>query len=169
VKRLLAAVMALVLMMTAGAMAAGKTLGMKTTDFLTLFDLYLDTFTEMGLPHYPLDILDREQGKTSMVKPLTPHCSIDIKQEGEMLKSFKIVSNENKDPADEENRITDIMICFIGALTLTNNYFTRDNTIAELSKIMEDRNEHTYGDINYRYSTTQPISTIVALEVTPAK
>ena len=144
---------------------ASSTLGIETSVLLAGFDGYLDNFATMsGMQHYALELSEKDRDKSLIVYPMTSHCSLSIKQEAGLVKSFQVVS-DNDDGS--EDRATDIIICFMGALLLTNSYFEEGNTMDELSKIMSDNLEHTYGDVTYRYITGRPFISNVSLEVTP--
>ena len=144
-----------------------KTLGIETDVLLASFDGYLDTFTALsGLQHYTLSTMDVDKSNPSLVLPMTKHCSLDIDQVNGLVKHFRVVSDKDD---GSSGRTEEIIVCFMAALMLTNSYFTEENTVSELNKIMSDREEHVYGDVTYRFVSTAPITTIIGLEVTPTK
>ena len=170
-KKLISAfiVLTIILSCASTALASSSSLGMTTGELFVMFNNCLDEMESLGLWHYHLELSAKDKDRPSVVSPLTQHCSIEVKQENGTVKSFKIVSDEKKDDSTSDTRLAEIYICFMAAMLLTNDIFTEDNAMEYLSEVLGDNQEHTYGDVTYRFVTTQPFSTIVGLEVTPAE
>lgn len=167
-KRIVIVLMVVGLMLAPLAHAAGANLGIPTEKLLADLSACLDSFSDVLPSHYPLEYTENDAGKKSFLKLLGNHTSLSVSQDGDMVKSFKIVSDEGKNGGSYE-RTCEIDACFMSALLASNEYFTDENVMVSLSSIVYDREIMVQNGIAYRYITGEPFTTIVALEVTPAE
>jgi len=161
-KRIISLVLLFTMIWSLSAYAENTNLGISTELLLTMYSGYL---TPIGGPYMPLDISENEKSSTSIMKKLTRHCTISINQDSGMVSSFKLVSDED-DGSDE--RLEELMMCFVGAIMLLNIDITFDDAADYLTRMISNREEININNYHYRFISTQPISTMIGLEVTPA-
>jgi len=150
------------------AYASDAVLDITVEELLSGMSELLAPYSTIGMPCYPLEITEKDLTSNTVLKLLTRHTSISIKQQEGIVKSFKIVSDEDKGD-DSENRTQEIMITCVCAMLLTNDAFNEDNAVSILTGIVSDKQSHVYGNVSYRFVTGNPFTTVVALEVTPAE
>lgn len=167
-KRFFVCLIVMCLIFPAVACASDSNLGFTTDTFLSELSLCLDSFSDVLPAHYPLEYTEKDAAEKSIIKLLGKHTCLYITQDGDMVKSFKVVSDEENN-GDYYERACEIDACFMSALLVSNDYFTDENVMVSLSSIMYDREIITQNGISYRYVTGEPFTTVVALEVVPAK
>ena len=156
-KRLILIALALVLF-TGSAQAAS--LGKSTGFFLTMYGTYLNMF---GVQHYSFEHSgDKDE---SIIMPINKHCSLYIHQQGGEMTKLEVVSSEDD---GSEDRTSDIIGCFMGAMMLIDLSMPAEDVIKNLNEITSTTDAVIINGISYRFVTGQPFTSIVALEITPA-
>ena len=168
-KRICAAIIAIMLLLySTVSIAAEKNLGFTTEAFYTDMNACLDTLGAMGFQHYYIELSEKDKASSLVTTPLSMHCSLMINQGDGMVESIRVVSDEKHGGSTDDDHTMDIITCFLATMLLTNSTFNEDNAMTYLNEIVSDHQEHTYGNVTYRFSSTAPFSTIVSLEITPA-
>lgn len=150
------------------ACASEGELGITVEELLSGMSESLAPYSAIGMPCYPLDFTEKDLTSNTVLKLLTRHTSISIRQQDGVVKSFKIVSDEDKGD-DSDNRTHEIMITSVCAMLLVNGGFNDDDAVSILSEMVTDKQPHVYGNVSYRFVTGAPFTTVVALEVTSAE
>ena len=149
------------------SLAAEKNLGFTLESFYTDMNTCLDTLGSLGFQHYRLELSEKDKENQLVTTPLSMHCSLMINQGDGMVESIRIVSDEQHGDSSDDHTV-DIITCFLAAMLLTNSMFTEDNAMTYLNEIVSDHQEHTYGNVTYRFGSTAPFSTNVYLDIAPA-
>lgn len=146
--------------------AEAADIGISVEDLVTGMDDMLAPFKAIGMPCYPLEFSENDLTTKTVLKLLTKHTSMSISQENGVVKSFKIVSDEDNGD-DSDNRTYEIMTTCVCAMLLTSDAINEENAVSILTDIVTDKEPHVYGNVSYRFVTGQPFTSIVALEVMP--
>ena len=168
-KRICILIMAIAFLLSSTtSLAAEKNLGFTTESFYIDMNACLDALGTVGFQHYHIELSEKDRESLFVSTPLSMHCSMMIQQGDGMVESIKVVSDEQHGNSADNEHTSDVITCFLAAMLLTNSTFSEDNAMSYLNEIVSDHQEHTYGNVTYRFSSTAPFSTIVSLEITPA-
>lgn len=162
-KQFVALIICIMMFISMNTYAETKTLGIQTETLLTMFENYMVPF---GISTYPMELREKDKGKDSIIVLFTKYCTLHIRQENGVVKSFQIVASEDD---GSNQRIDEIMASFLGGIMLIDLGISSDDAIAFLTTIANTGEEKELNGISYRVITGQPFTTVISLEVKPVE